>query len=75
MSAANLNNPWLNSSKLKQMLEDLDEHIMNGWASDATFGDLLNSLPDELKAFLLKMKFSSPLESDDGFDLSFKIGG
>ena len=73
MSTSNLKNPWLTGSKQRQMLEDLDEHIMNGWASDATLGDLLNSLPDDLKDFFLKMKFSSPLESDTGFDLSFNI--
>jgi hypothetical protein len=74
MSAANLKNPWLNSAKSRQLLEDLDEHIMNGWASDATLGELINSLPNELRDFFLNMKFSSPLETDKGFDLSFNSG-
>jgi len=71
MSASNLNNPWLKNAKTRQMLEDLDEHIMNGWASDVTLGQLLESLPDDLKKFFLNMKFSSPMETDFGFELSF----
>jgi hypothetical protein len=47
---------------------------MNGWASDATLGELINSLPNELRDFFLNMKFSSPLETDKGFDLSFNSG-
>ena len=71
MNMTNLKNKWLNQSKNKQLLEDLDEHIMNGWASDVTVGELINSLPDMLKEFFLNMKFTSPIEQDTGFDLSF----
>lgn len=74
MSAANLKNRWLKSKKNINLLEDLDEHIMNGWASDVTLGQLINSLPDELRDVFLNMKFSSPIETDSGFDLSLTIG-
>lgn len=74
MSAANLKNRWLKSKKNINLLEDLDEHIMNGWASDVTLGQLISSLPDELRDVFLNMKFSSPYETEKGFDLSLTIG-
>lgn len=73
MSAGNLKNCWLKQTKNQQMLEDLDEHLMNGWASEVTIGQLLESLPDELKSFFLNMKFSSPNDTKAGFDLSLFI--
>lgn len=73
MSAGNLKNAWLDKNKNNQMLEDLDEHLMNAWASDVTFGQFWDSLPDELKEFFSKMKFNSPIENTNGFDVGFYI--
>jgi hypothetical protein len=73
MGAGNLKNCWLKQTKNQQMLEDLDEHLMNGWASEVTIGQLLESLPEELRDFFLNMKFSSPNDTKSGFDLSLYI--
>jgi hypothetical protein len=73
MAASNLKNTWLNNDKPQQMLENLDEHLMNGWASEVTLGQLINSLPNELRDFFLDMKFKAPIENSDGFEITFTV--
>ncbi len=70
---ANVKNSWLTNVKNLQLVDDLDEHLMNAWASDATMGEFLNSLPDNLKKAFLNLTLNVPVRTEDGFEISLNL--
>lgn len=67
----NTKNKWLKTKKNKDLANRLDAFMMEAWAADATFGEFINSLPKDLRDFLLNMNFNTPATDETGFDLSF----
>lgn len=70
---SNLKNSWLSNVKNLQLIDDLDEHLMNAWASDATIGEFLNSLPDNLKKTFLNLTLNVPVRTEEGFEISLNL--
>jgi hypothetical protein len=70
---ANLKNKWLTNAKNNQIIEEIDEHLMNAWASDVTIGEFLNSLPDNLKKVFLNLTINVPVKNDDSFEIGLNF--
>lgn len=66
-------NHWLNKSNANDDLKKLDDIMMEAWSNDATVEELLANLPDETKAFFMKMKIGCPDLLSDGFKIIFEI--
>ena len=64
-----LKNKWLDKVDNAKLLEDLEEHMMNAWASDANIGEFIESLPDNLKDFFFKMNLDYPTQIDDTIEI------
>jgi hypothetical protein len=69
--ATGVKNKWLDSAEKEAIRQDLDEHLMNAWASDAKFGDFINSLPDNLRKAFFDFNFECPVVTNDGLVITF----
>jgi hypothetical protein len=67
--SSGLKNKWLDKADNAKLLEDLEEHMMNAWASDANIGEFIESLPDNLKNFFFKMNMDCPTRIDDAIEI------
>ena len=70
---ANVKNKWLTNVKNLQLMDDLDEHLMNARASDATVGEFLNSLPDNIKKVFLGLTLNVPSRTEEGFEIALNV--
>jgi hypothetical protein len=66
-------NKWLKVKKTNDILKRLDEAFMNGWANDATLGEVMGTLPKDLREFVLKLKFNTPIMDDSQISLTLNI--
>ena len=66
-------NYWLGKSNLNDDLKRLDDFMMEAWSNDATLEELIASLPDALKNFILKMKIGCPDLTSNGFKMIFEV--
>lgn len=48
-------NHWLNKSKRKKTLSDIDDIGVEVWSDDGTFGDFFDKLTKEQKDFLMSL--------------------
>lgn len=57
------------------LLEELDELIMEGWSSDLTIGDVLDSAPGAIRGLFDRLKIAStPVNDGSGtYTVTFKI--
>lgn len=55
------------------LLKDIDEMLMEGWADDLSIGEVLDRLPISLRNAFLNLRFTAPTKTDDGLNISFKI--
>ena len=54
------------------LLKELDDLIMEGWSEDMDLGTLLDSMPGDLRNFMLNMQFTNIIPNDDGFTITLK---
>lgn len=59
-----------NNSK---MLKDVDESLMEGWALGMTLGEVLDSLPQKLRDFILDRQYNVPDIGNGTIQLSLDI--
>ncbi len=60
------------SSKLAQ-LKEVDELMMEGWADNQDIGTVLDSMPVDLRNAFLNLKFNTPIQTEDGYQITFRI--
>jgi hypothetical protein len=48
------------------LLREADDIIMEGWSSDLTIGETLDSMPASLRNAFLNLKFDAPTLDQDG---------
>ena len=54
------------------LLKEPDDLIMEGWSEDMDLGTLLDSMPGDLRNFMLNMQFTNIIPNDDGFTITLK---
>jgi hypothetical protein len=54
------------------LLKELDDLIMEGWSEDMDLGTLLDSMPGDLRNFMLNMQFTNIIPNEDGFTITLK---
>jgi hypothetical protein len=58
-----------------QLLQELDDCIMEGWSTELPIGEVLDSIPGNLRQFFEQMKLATtPENNGDGtYTITFKI--
>jgi len=68
-----IQNHWLQSAQVKQLMKDIDEIAMAIWSQDGTLGDLFSALNDDHTDLLFSMKIkdfaSDPNDMSCGIEL------
>lgn len=71
---ATTTNKWIKARKNADILAKLDEALMNGWANDASLGDVIRQLPKDVRDFVLQLKFNTPIIDDSKIEITLNIG-
>lgn len=71
--ASGIKNKWLDQSSLINSIDDIDQQLMEAWASDVSLGDLLNNMPSDLKKDLFKYIVGIPIRTHNGFQINIHI--
>lgn len=57
-----------------RLLNEVDDLIMEGWSSDLSIGETLDSMPADLRNFFLNLRFDTPVQDEGGnYTIRFKI--
>ena len=49
-------NYWIGKAKENDKLKELDNYFMEAWSNESNFEQILDSMPQDLKEFLFKLK-------------------
>jgi hypothetical protein len=66
-------NKWLKTRKISEVLREVDDMLMEGWVNEMTLGEVLDSLPQELRDFILNMQYNIPDISENTIQLSLDL--
>ena len=55
------------------LLQEVDELMMEGWADGQDLGTVLDSMPASLRNAFLGLKFDTPIQNEDGLTITFRI--
>lgn len=63
----------LKKSSKVALIKEIDELMMEGWADDLDIGTVLDSMPADLRNAFLNLKFDTPIQTEDGYQITFRI--
>lgn len=55
------------------LLKEIDELMMEGWADNQSIGTILDSMPASLRNAFLNLKFDTPVQTEDGYTITFRL--
>jgi len=55
------------------LLKEIDELMMEGWADNQDIGTVLDSMPADLRNAFLNLKFDTPVQTEDGYSITFRL--
>jgi hypothetical protein len=64
-------NYWIGKAKENDKLKELDNYFMEAWSNESNFEQILDSMPQDLKEFLFKLKITCPDPIRDGIRVGF----
>lgn len=73
MATTTTKNKWLKSRKNNDLLKKFDTALMEGWATDMTLGEVLNSLTKETKDFVLSLRVNTPIITDSAVEINLRL--
>jgi hypothetical protein len=70
-----MKNYWLGLLNRREIFKEIDEKIVDAWADDKTFGDLLDSLTKEEKDVFLSLRITDcgAELTESQIDISMKL--
>jgi hypothetical protein len=55
------------------LIKEIDELMMEGWADNQDIGTILDSMPADLRNAFLNLKFDTPVQTEDGYSITFRL--
>ena len=55
------------------LIKEIDELMMEGWADNLDIGTILDSMPADLRNAFLNLKFDTPVQTEDGYSINFRL--
>jgi len=66
-------NYWLNQADDSEKIKELDDFLMEAWSNESNVGQILESMPEKIKEFFLKLNITCPDPLRNGLKIGFVV--